>query len=175
MLPTTIDPILQAAIEEHRLQINKPVREPGRTSTFFMFHSARLNENYRDMQDGPRIGFSAETLARLLTLFPLWDSAKRILAMSDLAGRSRLVPVGVFTDEMIFDEASQRIYSARLQIEFGGGVSVPMRDSESGSQMRPNGQVTAHEIHRHSIEAWRSMEQVTIGRGLACGQVAAAA
>lgn len=172
---TTLDPVLKAAIAEHRSQMGKPMREPGRTSTFFMFHSTRLNENYRDMEDGPRIGFTAETLARLLVLFPVWDSAKRILAMSDLAGPSRLIPVGVFTDEMVFDEASQRIYSARLQIEFGGGIAVPMRDPESGSQMRPNGQITAHSIHRGLIENWQNTEQFTIERSVACRDVTVAA
>lgn len=73
---TTLDPVLKAAIAEHRLQLAKPMREPRRVSTFFMFHSARLNENDRDMEDGPRIGFSAETLARLLALFPVWIALK---------------------------------------------------------------------------------------------------
>lgn len=92
--------------------------------------------------------------------------------MSNLAGPSRLVPVGVFTDEMVFDEASQRIYTARLQIEFGGGVEVPMRDPVSGSQIRPNGQITSYLIHRPLVEGWRNAEQFTIERNVACRNVA---
>lgn len=167
-----IDQELRSAIAEHRMQINKPVREPGRTSTFFMFHTARLDEEYRDRMDGPRIGFDAVTLARLLVLFPMWDEAEKALRSSDLAGHSRLSPVGLFSDENVFDEASRRIYSARLQIAFGGGVEVPKRDPATGGQMRLSGQVSAYSIHRAAIEKWRSAEQVTIDRSSACVPVA---
>lgn len=170
-----VDPVLKAAIAEHRMQINKSIREPGRTSTFFMFHTSRLDEKYRDMWDGPRIGFTAETLARLLFLFPAWDATEKALRWMDLKGSSRLVPVGLFTDEQVFDEASQRIYSVRLQIEFGGGVAVPKRDPIAGGQMRPHGaEITSHSIHRSSIESWRSAEQFTIERSVACRDAATA-
>lgn len=168
MFQTEIDPVLQAAIEEHRMQIRKPAQEAGRTSTFFLFHTSKLDEEYRDTMDGPRIGFDAVTLARLLILFGMWGEADKALRWTGLAGESRLVPVGLFTDEQVFDEASQRIYTSRVRIEFDRGAEVPMRDPATGTQMQPGAQVSSYSIYRRSIEHWRSADRITIERSSAC-------
>lgn len=154
-----IDPILNDAIVEHRSQMRKPVQDAGRTSTFFMFNTI----------DGPRIGFTAETLARLLVLFPQWDAAVLALEEAGLTSHERLMPVVVGTREFVFDEMSQCIYSTQIRIEFKGGVTIPMRNPATGTELRPGKEASAHEMYRANFERWRDVEQITIPRRVAAG------
>ncbi len=167
-----IDPILSAAIAEHRSQMRKAVNESPRTSTYYMFNTTRVDESFNVFHDGPRIGFNAETLARLLVLFPQWDSVEQALRFADLKSHARLMPVVIGTDEIVFDEDSHRAYATQIRIEFERGITIPMRDPATGSPMRSNGGVTAHEMLRSAIEDWRTAEQITIDRRVASGQAA---
>lgn len=167
-----IDPILSAAITEYRSQMHKAATERPRTSTYYMFNTIRVDENFNVFHNGPRIGFNAETLARLLVLFPQWDSAEQVLRLSGLKSHARLMPVVIGTDEIVFDEDSQMTYATQIRIEFERGITIPMRDAATGSQMRSNGGVTAHEMLRSSIEDWRTAEQITVDRRVSSGQAA---
>lgn len=164
-----IDPILNDAIAEHRSQMRKPVQDAGRTSTFFMFNTIRHDTNFNVATNGPRIGFTAETLARLLVLFPQWDAAVLALEVAGLKSHARLMPVIVGTHEFVFDEVSQSIYSTQIRIEFKKGITIPMRNPATGSELRPGKEASAHEMYRADIERWRDVELITVPRRVAAG------
>jgi hypothetical protein len=147
-----------AALAEHRLHMKKPLGEPGRETTFFLFTT----------YGGDRVGLDPETLTRMLVLFPVWDGAKAALGALGPSASSRLSEVELSSTEVVLDEASGRIYSTRLQIQFGNGIVLRKRDAETG---RAGGRdVDSHEIDRHSLEAWQSADRVIVDRSVASGR-----
>lgn len=157
-----IDPNLTAALKLHRHQMSKSVQD--RSYTFFMFNTLRVDGAFNVFNDGPRVGFNAETLARLLVLFPQWDIAEVALKQADLKSSARLSPVVISTDEIIFDEWSQTRYATQIRMESARGVTMAMRDPATGTRMHSHGGVTAHEMLRTTIERWSLAEQVTVSR-----------
>ena len=147
-----------AALVEHRLQMKKPLREPGRETTFFLFMT----------HGGDRVGLDPETLSRMLVLFPAWDAAKAALGALGPSASSRLSEVELSSQEVVLDEATGRIYSTRLQIQFGNGIVLRKRDAATGRACAEG--VHSHEIDRQSLESWQSADRVTVDRAAASGR-----